>query len=125
MRALREHGGAHSVVDGWRGGDKKWKTPKGMPFPAHLAEGVDEDSAKRIFDLHRAGALDEKQIVIHGLALGKEGHARLRDAGAGLVWCPSSTYFFLGGRCQRTKFARRESSDWERFAADGARGFVG
>ena len=96
VRVLREYGWAHSLSMDGEVANKKCKTPKGQPFLVHLAEGVDEDSAKEIFDLHRAGALDEETIVIHGLALGKEGHALLRGAGAGLVWCPSSNIFLFG-----------------------------
>ena len=96
VRVLRDYGWAHSLSMDGEATNKKWKTPKGQPFLVHLAEGVDEASAKEIFDLHRAGALDEETIVIHGLALGKEGHALLRDAGAGLVWCPSSNVFLFG-----------------------------
>jgi len=96
VRVLRDYGWAHSLSMDSEVAAKKWKTPKGQPFLVHLAEGVDEASAKEIFDLHRAGALDEETIVIHGLALGKEGHALLRDAGAGLVWCPSSNMFLFG-----------------------------
>jgi cytosine/adenosine deaminase-related metal-dependent hydrolase/SAM-dependent methyltransferase len=96
VRVLRDYGWAHSLSMDGEAANKKWKTPKGQPFLVHLAEGVDEGSAKEIFDLHRAGALDEETIVIHGLALGKEGHALLRDAGAGLVWCPSSNMFLFG-----------------------------
>jgi cytosine/adenosine deaminase-related metal-dependent hydrolase/SAM-dependent methyltransferase len=95
VRVLREYGWAHSLSMDGEVANKKWKTPKGQPFLVHLAEGVDEDSAKEVFDLHRAGALDEETIVIHGLGLGKEGHALLRDAGAGLVWCPSSNIFLF------------------------------
>jgi hypothetical protein len=96
VRVLREYGWAHSLLMDGEVAAKKWKTPKGQPFLVHLAEGVDEDSAKEIFDLQQAGALDEETIVIHGLALGKEGHALLRAAGAGLVWCPSSNVFLFG-----------------------------
>ena len=96
VRVLRDYGWAHSLSMDGEVANKKWKTPKGQPFMVHLAEGVDEASGKEIFELHRAGALDEETVVIHGLALGKEGQALLSDAGAGLVWCPSSNVFLFG-----------------------------
>jgi cytosine/adenosine deaminase-related metal-dependent hydrolase len=105
VRVLRNYGWAHSLSMDGEVANKKWKTPKGQPFLVHLAEGVDVASANEIFDLHRAGALDEETIVIHGLALGTEGHALLRDAGAGLIWCPSSN-MFLFGRTLSTKEIR-------------------
>lgn len=96
VRVLREYGWAHSLTMDAEVRAKKRNTPKGQPFLVHLAEGVDEGSAKEIFELHRSGALDNETIIIHGLALGKKGCALLRAAGAGLIWCPSSNVFLFG-----------------------------
>ena len=96
VRVLREYGWAHSLAMDAEVAVKKQNTPKGQPFLVHLAEGVDEQSAKEVFELHRSGALDDETIIIHGLALGKKGRALLRAANAGLVWCPSSNVFLFG-----------------------------
>ena len=53
VRVLRDYGWAHSLSMDGEVANKKWKTPKGQPFLVHLAEGVDEASAKEIFDLQR------------------------------------------------------------------------
>ena len=96
VRVLKNYGWAHSLPFDPEATRKKRHTPKGQPFFIHLAEGIDEQSAQEIFDLWRTGALDEHTVVIHGLALGAEGGALLRSAGAGLVWCPSSNLFLFG-----------------------------
>jgi cytosine/adenosine deaminase-related metal-dependent hydrolase/SAM-dependent methyltransferase len=96
VRVLREYGWAHSLPMDAAVAAKKWSTPKGQPFLVHVAEGVDEESAKEIFDLHRAGALDEETILIHGLAMGDKGKVLVRSARAGLIWCPSSNIFLFG-----------------------------
>ncbi len=96
VRVLRNYGWAHSLPLEPGAALKKRTTPKGQPFLIHLAEGIDKQSGQEIFDLHRAGALDENTVVIHGLALAEGGSAALRTADAGLVWCPSSNLFLFG-----------------------------
>ena len=96
VRVLREYGWAHSLVMDAEAAAKKRNTPKGQPFLVHLAEGVDEESAKEIFELRQSAALDEETIIIHGLSLGKKGRELLCAAGAGLIWCPSSNVFLFG-----------------------------
>ena len=96
VRVLREYGWAHSLIMDAEAAAKKRNTPKGQPFLVHLAEGVDEESAKEIFELQRSAALDEETIIIHGLSLGKKGRELLCVAGAGLIWCPSSNMFLFG-----------------------------
>jgi cytosine/adenosine deaminase-related metal-dependent hydrolase/SAM-dependent methyltransferase len=96
VRVLRDYGWAHSLAMDPEVGDKKRNTPKGQPFLLHLAEGVDEESAREIIELQHVRALDEETVLIHGLALGKKGIELVRAARAGLVWCPSSNNFLFG-----------------------------
>ena len=96
VRVLEGYGWAHSVPLDPAAAKKRNKTPKGQPFLIHLAEGTDEQSAKEIFELARAGALDEDTVIIHGLGLGAKGSTLLRSVGAGLIWCPSSNQFLFG-----------------------------
>ena len=95
-RVLRDYGWAHSLPLDPCAAVKKNETPKGQPFFIHLAEGLDEQCAQEIFALHRAGALDQNTVIIHGLGLGREGVQLLRSTGAGLIWCPSSNLFLFG-----------------------------
>jgi cytosine/adenosine deaminase-related metal-dependent hydrolase/SAM-dependent methyltransferase len=96
VRVVRHYGWAHSIVMDAEAAAKKGQTPPGHPFLIHLAEGIDPQSEQEIFELHRAGALDENTVVIHGLALNKKGRELLRLSGAGLIWCPSSNIFLFG-----------------------------
>jgi cytosine/adenosine deaminase-related metal-dependent hydrolase/ubiquinone/menaquinone biosynthesis C-methylase UbiE len=96
VRVLRDYGWAHSLLLDPEAAQKKSETPEGQPFFIHLAEGIDEESAKQIFELYRAGALDKDTVIIHGLGLDTEGKELLRLSGAGLIWCPSSNVFLFG-----------------------------
>jgi cytosine/adenosine deaminase-related metal-dependent hydrolase/ubiquinone/menaquinone biosynthesis C-methylase UbiE len=96
VRVLGRYGWAHSLPLEPNAGRKRKETPNGWPFLIHLAEGTDEGSAKEIFQLDQAGALDADTVIIHGLGLDEKGRALLRAAQAGLVWCPSSNRFLFG-----------------------------
>jgi hypothetical protein len=96
VRVLMDYSWAHSLPLDLAAAKKRKKTSKRQPFLIHLAEGTDEQSANEIFELDRAGALDENTVIIHGLGLGAKGGALLRAARAGLIWCPSSNQFLFG-----------------------------
>jgi cytosine/adenosine deaminase-related metal-dependent hydrolase/ubiquinone/menaquinone biosynthesis C-methylase UbiE len=96
IRVLRDYGWAHSLPLDPEADLKKSETPERQPFFIHLAEGIDEESAQQLFDLHSAGALDEDTVIIHGLGLGTKERDLLRLSGAGLIWCPSSNLFLFG-----------------------------
>jgi cytosine/adenosine deaminase-related metal-dependent hydrolase/ubiquinone/menaquinone biosynthesis C-methylase UbiE len=96
VHVLPDYTWAHSLSLDAEAAAKKRNAPKGQPFLIHLAEGLDEGSSQEIFDLDRAGALDEDTVIIHGLALRRKGRELLRSTGAGLVWCPSSNVFLFG-----------------------------
>lgn len=96
VRVLRDYGWAHSLPLDPDATLKKKETPKDQPFFIHLAEGVDEECAQEIFALHKAGALDQNTVIIHGLGLEPDGTQLLRSTGAGLIWCPSSNLFLFG-----------------------------
>lgn len=96
VRVLHNFDWAHSLVMDSKAASKCRDAAGGKPFILHLGEGVDEQSAGEIFALHRAGALGERTVVIHGLALGESGAFLLKRQGAALVWCPSSNQFIFG-----------------------------
>jgi cytosine/adenosine deaminase-related metal-dependent hydrolase len=75
---------------------KEQETPANQPFVLHLAEGIDEQSSKEIFELFRQGALVDRTVIVHGLGLDERGKSLLREAGASLVWCPTSNTFLFG-----------------------------
>jgi cytosine/adenosine deaminase-related metal-dependent hydrolase/ubiquinone/menaquinone biosynthesis C-methylase UbiE len=109
VRVVREYGWAHSLPMDSEFAPKKQATPKGQPFLVHLGEGIDERSAQEVFELHQSGALDEDTVLIHGLALDREGKKLLRATRSGLIWCPSSNIFLFGqthSSCQVQEFPR-------------------
>jgi cytosine/adenosine deaminase-related metal-dependent hydrolase/SAM-dependent methyltransferase len=96
VRVLRDFGWAHSLaLDA--GAPAKFKDSfPDHPFILHLAEGVDPRSAREIFDLLDAEALDDRTVIVHGLALDHPGIALLKSRGASLIWCPTSNFFLFG-----------------------------
>jgi 5-methylthioadenosine/S-adenosylhomocysteine deaminase len=63
----------------------------------HLAEGVDDTSAREFRDLTDANLLTGATIIIHGTALSRDQLGDVRDAGAKLVWSPQSNLRLYGG----------------------------
>lgn len=62
----------------------------------HLAEGIDERSAREFADLVDADLLLPATVIIHGTALGRAQLGDVRDAGAKLVWSPQSNLRLYG-----------------------------
>jgi cytosine/adenosine deaminase-related metal-dependent hydrolase len=66
------------------------------PLCVHVAEGVDDESASEIAEFDRRGLLDRRLIAVHAVGLDAAGIQRFRQAGAALVWCPTSNRFLFG-----------------------------
>jgi cytosine/adenosine deaminase-related metal-dependent hydrolase len=96
IRVLSRFGGAHSINMDPKLASEFSSTPSDVPFILHLGEGVDDGSADEIFQLDRMHALDQRTVLVNGLALGKRGMNLVNRRGASLVWCPSSNYFLFG-----------------------------
>ena len=61
----------------------------------HAAEGLDQSAQDEIDTLDRLGCLSSNTVLIHGVALCRAAADRVIEAGAGLVWCPSSNQFLF------------------------------
>ncbi|HEY3839632.1 MAG TPA: amidohydrolase family protein, partial [Bryobacteraceae bacterium] len=96
VRVVKRFGWAHSLDFDPDVGKRFRATPKSWPFIVHLGEGTDGHAAEEIFKLHEMGALDERTVLVHGVALDNEGVALVRKCGGSLIWCPSSNLFVLG-----------------------------
>jgi cytosine/adenosine deaminase-related metal-dependent hydrolase len=72
------------------------KTAARSPFIIHLGEAGDRPGKLEIFRLNQLGALDQRAVLVHGVALGREGLRLSKEKGAALIWCPSSNLFILG-----------------------------
>ena len=77
----------------------------GSPYALHLAEGTDEQAAREVTTVARAGLLDRHLLAVHLVGPDDEGAERFRRSGAALVWCPSSNHFLFGRTAPRSLFA--------------------
>jgi cytosine/adenosine deaminase-related metal-dependent hydrolase len=66
------------------------------PLTIHLAEGTDTASADEVRALDALGLVDQRLLAVHCVGVDEDGIRRLRDAGAAVVWCPSTNRFLLG-----------------------------
>ena len=96
LRVITSFGWAHSLAMDALVEEKFKATADSTPFVIHACEGLDKASCDEIFRLDNAGMLDERTILVHGLALNAEGIALLNRRDAALVWCPSSNRFLFG-----------------------------
>jgi cytosine/adenosine deaminase-related metal-dependent hydrolase len=101
VRVPKRFGWAHSLEFSRDLAARFSRTPRHHPFILHLGEAVDRGGAQEIFRLDALGALDERTILVHAVALGKRGLDLARKRGASLVWCPSSNFFILGRTLDR------------------------
>lgn len=91
-RVVTNCGWSHSLgVDGEEQVRRSYlSTPPDCPWIIHAAEGVDKESADEFERLDALGCLDANTLIVHGTALDHAQRMRLDQAGAGLLWCPSS-----------------------------------
>jgi cytosine/adenosine deaminase-related metal-dependent hydrolase/SAM-dependent methyltransferase len=96
VRVVRDFSWAHSIAIDRDLVQKQKAGPPDRPFILHLAEGVDAESAAEIFHLAGQRALNDRSVVVHGLALDELGLSLLRSVNAALIWCPTSNVFLFG-----------------------------
>jgi len=124
VRVLRKYGWAHSFflarrpagAGGEAGGDLQERfrsTPAGVPFFVHLGEGVDADAWAELPRLEAIGCLQSTTVLVHAIAIDRDGWRRVARAGAGVVWCPASNAFLFG---QTIDLARRGAGATPRMA---------
>lgn len=95
VRVVQQYEWAHSAS---LGGDLR-KAHSGTPdvssFIVHACEGVDDLARQEVFELDRLGVLGANTVLVHGLALDKEGVALMQERRASLIVCPSSNQFLF------------------------------
>ncbi len=106
---LRNYGWSHSL---YIEGDEQvrndyLRTPPEWPWIIHVAEGVDEEAADEFEKLDRLGCLAANTLLVHGIALDSDQRARLAQAAAGLIWCPSSNLQLFGRTADASELIRR------------------
>ena len=95
VRVLAKFGWAHSLAMDPNLLHNFDHTPPNLPFVVHAAEGVDAKSAQEIFDLDRLEVLDERTVLVHGLALNHKAISLLNQRRSALVICPTSNQFLF------------------------------
>jgi cytosine/adenosine deaminase-related metal-dependent hydrolase/ubiquinone/menaquinone biosynthesis C-methylase UbiE len=95
IRILSKFGWAHSLEMDPNLVHNFDHTPPNLPFILHAAEGVDAKSAQEIFDLDRKQVLDDRTVLVHGLALNQKSVALLNRRRSALIVCPTSNQFLF------------------------------
>jgi cytosine/adenosine deaminase-related metal-dependent hydrolase/ubiquinone/menaquinone biosynthesis C-methylase UbiE len=95
IRVITDFGWAHSLSLEPQLADKFRECHADLPFILHAAEGIDEESTQEVFTLDRMGALDQRTVLIHGLACTPEGADLINQRHAALVLCPTSNEFLF------------------------------
>lgn len=95
VRVLRQHGWGHSLALGGNLLAARSSTPGGGVFIVHGCEGIDAIAYEELWALDRLNLLDEKTVLVHGLAIDEKGAALMRDCGSSLIVCPSSNNFLF------------------------------
>ena len=97
LRVVRRFTFSHSLqIDGAALATRHHATPEDQPWVVHAAEGVDEEAQAEVPTLHRLGCVDGRTVLVHGVGLCPATAATAIEAGAGLVWCPSSNDWLFG-----------------------------
>ncbi len=101
VRVVKRFGWAHSLAFSPDIAERFRNTPSGEPFIVHLGEGTDTAARNEVFELDRVGALDDRTVIVHAVALDDRGLTVMRERGASIIWCPSSNLFTLGRTLDR------------------------
>ncbi|HYE85958.1 MAG TPA: amidohydrolase family protein [Vicinamibacterales bacterium] len=97
VRVVERFGFSHSLyIDGDAVAASHHRTPASWPWIIHAAEGLDGAAQAELDTLDRLGCLTPNAVFVHGVAFCRAAAQRVIDAGAGLVWCPSSNQFLFG-----------------------------
>ena len=96
VRVVTKFGYSHSLhIDGEAVATSHRQTPREWPWMIHAAEGLDHAAQSELATLDRLGCLSANSVFIHGVAFCRASADRVIEAGAGLVWCPSSNQFLF------------------------------
>ena len=96
VRVVERFGYSHSLhIDGDAVQTSHRRTPSEWPWLIHAGEGLDDAARGELDAFDRLGCLAPNTVFIHGVAFCRDAAARVIDAGAGLIWCPSSNHFLF------------------------------
>jgi cytosine/adenosine deaminase-related metal-dependent hydrolase/ubiquinone/menaquinone biosynthesis C-methylase UbiE len=95
VRVLSRFGWSHSLALDPHLAETFHATPQDQPFILHAAEGIDEKSRNEISLLDQMGVLDERTVLVHGLACSTDEISLINRRGASLIVCPTSNRFLF------------------------------
>jgi cytosine/adenosine deaminase-related metal-dependent hydrolase len=95
VRVVSDFGWAHSLSLEPQLASKFAESQTDLPFILHAAEGVDEESMQEVFDLDRIHALDQRTVLVHGLACTPEAVSLINRRLAAVILCPTSNEFLF------------------------------
>jgi cytosine/adenosine deaminase-related metal-dependent hydrolase/ubiquinone/menaquinone biosynthesis C-methylase UbiE len=95
IRVVSDFGWAHSLALEPQLASKFAESDADLPFIIHAAEGVDEASVQEVFALDRMRALDQRTVLVHGLACTPEAVSLINRRFAALILCPTSNGFLF------------------------------
>jgi hypothetical protein len=95
IQVVQEYGWAHSFqLTGNLHGAFAGR-PSGSAFFLHACEGIDLLAKGELLALDQLRLLNSDTVLIHGLAIDRDGVAVLKERGASLIVCPSSNHFLF------------------------------
>jgi cytosine/adenosine deaminase-related metal-dependent hydrolase/ubiquinone/menaquinone biosynthesis C-methylase UbiE len=101
VRVVSDIGWSHSLAFDPNLAEKCRASPRQQPFIFHAAEGIDGESRSEVSQLDRMNALDQRTVLVHGLACSAEEISLINRRGASLVVCPTSNRFLFGKTLSR------------------------
>jgi cytosine/adenosine deaminase-related metal-dependent hydrolase/ubiquinone/menaquinone biosynthesis C-methylase UbiE len=101
VRVLSRFSWSHSMAFDPDLAKKFRRAPKELPFILHAAEGIDEESKSEPSRLDQMRVLDERSVLVHGLACDLKEISLINRRGASLVVCPTSNCFLFAKTLSR------------------------
>jgi cytosine/adenosine deaminase-related metal-dependent hydrolase/SAM-dependent methyltransferase len=95
VRVVADFAWAHSLSLDPHVASKFAESPADVPFILHAAEGVDDDSTEEVFALDRMRVLNQRTVLVHGLACTPEAVSLINRRHAALILCPTSNQFLF------------------------------
>lgn len=96
LRVVTRFGWEHSLAFGHDIRSALKQTHPDTPFILHACEGIDAASAAELNKLDELGALEERTVLVHALALDEAGIAMIEKRKVSVIFCPSSNNFLFG-----------------------------
>ena len=95
VRVLAHFGWSHSLPFDPHLAERFQATPPDQPFILHAAEGIDQGSRSELSQLDGMEVLDERTVLVHGLACAAGEISLINQRGASIVICPTSNHFLF------------------------------